>query len=96
MDIYAKLEELGLAKHLPEATWPTASAVREIASKVMSLEIKGVKNAFIAADLKKSVETAHCVVMFSSLVLRQVLTAILPRFLPCDGGRWWEWWRAKV
>ena len=53
VDMQARMQELGLEAHLPETSWPTASAVRELAAKLAGLERKGVKGAFVVADLRK-------------------------------------------
>jgi len=49
------MKELGLVDHLPDKLWPSASAVREVATKAAALAKKGVKGAFVVAELRKSV-----------------------------------------
>ena len=100
VDIHARLVEIGLASHLPESTWPFASAVREVAGKVAALERKGVKNAFIDVELKKSAcLLAHHVAPPCPPppppLLRQVLAEVLSRLLPSIGGRCWRQRGAK-
>ena len=53
--MHKRMKELGLVDHLPDKLWPSASAVREVATKAAALAKKGVKGAFVVAELRKSV-----------------------------------------
>lgn len=53
VDIGKKLEELGLAEHLPSELWPPMGAVRELAQKLKSLKKAGFENSFFEVVLTK-------------------------------------------
>ena len=53
--MHKRMKELGLEDHLPDKLWPSATAVRELAAKAAALAKKGVKGAFVVAELRKYV-----------------------------------------
>ena len=75
VDISVKLAGMGLLEHIPSEVWPPMNAVRELNSKIKSMQKAGQEVAFVAVDLCKSacvfvpcVCVGHC--------------ALLHRFLP--------------
>jgi hypothetical protein len=53
INLAARMEELGLDRHFDSESWPEASAVRELSTKIKNLTGDGFEKPFVYADLKK-------------------------------------------
>ena len=76
IDMAEKLTELGLVSLIPEELWPPVNATRELATIQRALRRTGQQNAFICADLHKSV-LCFTIRSGSQLLLWQVSSNIL-------------------
>ena len=88
VDISSKLAAAGLLEHLPSEAWPPMNAVRELNSKIKSLQKAGQEVAFVAVDLCKCVFVRAVLVLLRVLYfVAQVFAERLSRARPCELGR---------
>ena len=90
VDISSELAAAGLLEHLPSEAWPPMNAVRELNSKIKSLQKAGQEVAFVAVDLCKCVFVRAVLVLLRVLYfVAQVFAQRLSRARPCEfgGGR---------